>query len=56
VIDWKTNLIGPEGGAGLVEIYRGQIRAYVRTLREMLSTEVRGSLYLTQSGEWIEVD
>jgi ATP-dependent exoDNAse (exonuclease V) beta subunit len=56
VIDWKTNTIGPEGGAGLVEIYRDQIRAYVRALREMLSAEVRGSLYLTQSGEWIEVD
>ncbi|MCE0499589.1 MAG: UvrD-helicase domain-containing protein [Methylacidiphilales bacterium] len=55
VIDWKTNHLGPEGGAGVVEIYRGQIRAYVRALREMLSAEVRGSLYLTQSGEWIEV-
>jgi ATP-dependent exoDNAse (exonuclease V) beta subunit len=56
VIDWKTNRPGPEGGAGLAEIYRGQIRAYVRALREMSSAEVRGSLYLTQSGEWIEVD
>jgi len=55
VIDWKTNRIGPSGGNGLVEMYRGQIAAYVRALSEMLSTEVRGSLYLTQTGEWVEV-
>ena len=55
VIDWKTNRIGPAGSGGLVEIYRGQIGAYVRALREMLSAEVRGSLYLTQTGEWVEV-
>jgi len=24
-------------------------------LREMLSAEVKGSLYLTQTGEWVEV-
>jgi ATP-dependent exoDNAse (exonuclease V) beta subunit len=56
VIDWKTNRIGPAGSDGLVEIYRGQIRAYVRVLREMLSAEVRGSLYLTQTGEWLPVE
>ena len=56
VIDWKTNRVGSAGGAGLVDIYRGQIEAYVRALREMLSAEVRGSLYLTQSGEWIPVE
>jgi len=55
VIDWKTNRLGPTGSDGLVEIYRGQIHAYVRALREMLSAEVRGSLYLTQTGEWVEV-
>ena len=44
------------GGAGLVDIYRGQIRAYVKVLREILSAEVRGSLYLTQSGDWLDVD
>jgi ATP-dependent helicase/nuclease subunit A len=56
VIDWKTNRLGPAGAAGVVEIYREQIRAYVRALREMLSAEVKGSLYLTQTGEWLEVD
>jgi ATP-dependent helicase/nuclease subunit A len=56
VIDWKTNRVGATGSAGLVEVYRGQIEAYVRALREMLSAEVRGSLYLTQSGEWIPVE
>jgi ATP-dependent exoDNAse (exonuclease V) beta subunit len=56
VIDWKTNRIGPAGSDGLVEIYRGQIAAYVRALREMLSAEVRGSLYLTQTGEWAPVE
>jgi ATP-dependent exoDNAse (exonuclease V) beta subunit len=56
VIDWKTNRVGSTGSAGLVEIYRGQIQAYVRALREMLSAEVKGSLYLTQTGEWVEVE
>ena len=56
VIDWKTNRVGSTGSAGLVEIYRGQINAYVRALREMLSAEVRGSLYLTQTGEWVPVE
>jgi len=55
VIDWKTNRVGPAGSDGLVGIYRGQIDAYVRALREMLSAEVRGSLYLTRTGEWVEV-
>ncbi|HUB67516.1 MAG TPA: UvrD-helicase domain-containing protein [Candidatus Methylacidiphilales bacterium] len=54
VIDWKTNYIGPEGSNELAEGFRGQIRAYVHALRKMLSAEVRGSLYFTQSGEWIE--
>jgi ATP-dependent helicase/nuclease subunit A len=56
VIDWKTNRLGPAGSGGLVEMYRGQIGAYVRALREMLSVEVRGSLYLTRTGEWVEFD
>lgn len=55
VIDWKTNRLGPAGSSGLVEVYRGQIAAYVRTLHDMLGLEVRGSLYLTQTGEWIDV-
>jgi ATP-dependent exoDNAse (exonuclease V) beta subunit len=54
VIDWKTNRVGETGGQGLVEIYRRQIEAYVRVLREMLAAEVRGSLYLTQTGEWLD--
>ena len=56
VIDWKTNRVGSTGSAGVVEIYRGQIQAYVCALREMLSGEVRGSLYLTQTGEWVPVE
>lgn len=56
VIDWKTNRVGAAGAAGLVDIYRGQIRAYVDALRGMLAAEVRGSLYLTQTGAWEPVD
>jgi ATP-dependent exoDNAse (exonuclease V) beta subunit len=52
VIDWKTNRIGPDGPAGVVAIYREQIRAYVEALRRLLSAEVKGSLYLTQTGAW----
>ena len=55
VIDWKTNRVGDEGSRGLVEIYRGQIEAYLCALRKMLAVEVRGSLYITETGEWIEV-
>ena len=55
VIDWKTNHVGTKGAADLVEVYRGQIEAYVKALREMLAVEVRGSLYLTQTGEWVPV-
>lgn len=53
VIDWKTNRVS--SAYEVVEIYREQIRAYVQALREMLGAEVRGSLYLTQTGEWVEV-
>jgi ATP-dependent exoDNAse (exonuclease V) beta subunit len=56
VIDWKTNRLGPQGEKGVVDIYREQLRAYVKALRELLKTEVRGSLYLTQSGEWLDVE
>jgi ATP-dependent exoDNAse (exonuclease V) beta subunit len=56
VIDWKTNRVANGGSSGLVEIYRGQIEAYVRALEQMLSAEVRGSLYLTQTGEWLPVE
>lgn len=52
VIDWKTNYVGDNDGARLVETYRKQIEAYVGALRQMLSVEVRGSLYLTQTGAW----
>jgi ATP-dependent exoDNAse (exonuclease V) beta subunit len=53
VIDWKTNR---GSGAELVDIYRGQIGAYVRALEKMLSAEVKGSLYLTSSGAWVPVE
>jgi len=56
VIDWKTNRVGPEGAAGVMAIYRGQIRAYVEALREILQAPVTGSLYLTQTGTWVTVD
>jgi ATP-dependent exoDNAse (exonuclease V) beta subunit len=55
VIDWKTNRMGTAGPEGMVEIYREQIRAYVGAVRQMLSAEVRGSLYLTATGAWIDV-
>jgi ATP-dependent exoDNAse (exonuclease V) beta subunit len=55
VIDWKTNRIGADGGAAIVEIYREQVRTYVEALRRMFESEVTGSLYLTQTGAWIAV-
>ena len=52
VIDWKTNSVSE----GLVEMYRGQIEAYVRAMERMLGARARGSLYLTATGEWLDVD
>ena len=53
VIDWKTNRLGPGGSAALLEMYRAQIEAYARAIGKMLSIEVKGSLYLTATGEWL---
>jgi ATP-dependent helicase/nuclease subunit A len=53
VIDWKTN---KAGGEELAEIYRGQLAAYVEALQGMLQMPVRGSLYLTTSGQWLPLD
>jgi ATP-dependent helicase/nuclease subunit A len=55
VIDWKTNRVGNGGRDRIVAIYRPQIEAYVRALRAILQVEVRGSLYLTATGDWIEL-
>jgi ATP-dependent exoDNAse (exonuclease V) beta subunit len=54
VIDWKTNR-----GASteeVVTIYRAQIEAYSRAMKQMLSAEIKGSLYLTSTGEWVTVE
>jgi ATP-dependent exoDNAse (exonuclease V) beta subunit len=53
VIDWKTNR---SGGEELAEVYRGQLAAYVEALQSMLRLPVRGSLYLTASGQWLPLD
>jgi ATP-dependent exoDNAse (exonuclease V) beta subunit len=55
VIDWKTNRVGADGSGALVEIYRGQIEAYARALQQILGGEVRGSLYVTATGEWLPI-
>lgn len=59
VIDWKTNRLDPADPTGaateIVEIYRAQISAYLDVLRDMLSADARGSLYLTATGAWLEV-
>jgi ATP-dependent exoDNAse (exonuclease V) beta subunit len=49
VIDWKTNRAT---SGELVEIYRGQIEAYVDAVRKLLGATVEGGLYLTATGEW----
>ncbi len=53
VVDWKTN---KSGGDELVEIYRGQLAAYVEALGRILQMPVRGSLYVTASGKWLPLD
>jgi ATP-dependent exoDNAse (exonuclease V) beta subunit len=56
VVDWKTNYLGPQGSAPLVDLYRSQVHAYVRVLRQILSAPVTGSLYFTQTAGWIDID
>jgi ATP-dependent exoDNAse (exonuclease V) beta subunit len=53
VIDWKTNRAAPS--EEVVAIYRAQIEAYARALRQILSSEIKGSLYLTSTGQWVDV-
>jgi ATP-dependent exoDNAse (exonuclease V) beta subunit len=55
VIDWKTNRLGPDGRDGLVTLYRPQIEAYLRALNAILHTEARGNLYLTATGESVDL-
>jgi ATP-dependent exoDNAse (exonuclease V) beta subunit len=52
VVDWKTN----QATAGIVQIYRGQIQAYVQALAGMLAQPAHGSLYLTSTGQWLPID
>jgi ATP-dependent exoDNAse (exonuclease V) beta subunit len=56
VIDWKTNRVPARHSTPLVDIYRGQINAYVQALEKILKAPVKGSLYLTRSGEWLDVE
>ena len=53
VLDWKTNRTDR---AGLLAIYRGQVEAYVEALKVLLHRPVEGGLYLTATGEWIDLD
>lgn len=55
VVDWKTNRIASGDVRELVEIYRGQVEAYIRALRELFQKPVRGLLYSTTLGESVEV-
>jgi ATP-dependent exoDNAse (exonuclease V) beta subunit len=55
VIDWKTNRLPAEGGDAVAALYRPQVEAYTRALRTLAPGEVRGSLYLTGSGEWLRL-
>jgi ATP-dependent helicase/nuclease subunit A len=55
VIDWKTNRPGAGGRGRIVDLYRPQIEAYAQALRAIFNAEVRGSLYLTATGEWTDL-
>jgi ATP-dependent exoDNAse (exonuclease V) beta subunit len=54
VIDWKTNRAA--SSEDIVAIYRAQIEAYARALKQILSAEIKGSLYLTSTGDWVDIE
>ena len=54
VIDWKTNR--GSSSEEIVAIYRAQIEAYARALKQILSAEIKGSLYLTSTGQWVDIE
>lgn len=55
VIDWKTNRLGARGVEELVDIYSGQVEAYMSALGDLFQKPMRGILYSTTLGESVEV-
>jgi ATP-dependent helicase/nuclease subunit A len=58
LIDFKTDRVGPEGVAPIIERYAPQIRAYRAALSRLLGGEgvtVRAGLLLVGAGLWCEV-
>jgi ATP-dependent exoDNAse (exonuclease V) beta subunit len=50
IIDWKTNRIAPNESETLRELYRPQVAAYWKAVREMTRLPVEAAIYSTPTG------
>jgi ATP-dependent exoDNAse (exonuclease V) beta subunit len=53
IVDWKTNLIAPDGHAHLRDIYEPQLRAYAEALHELSGASVEAGVHSTVTGGWV---
>ncbi|MEM9444477.1 MAG: UvrD-helicase domain-containing protein [Verrucomicrobiota bacterium] len=54
VVDWKTDRV--KDVVSLVELYGGQVAAYVQALENLTKVPARGYLYSTVFGEWLKIN
>ena len=53
IVDWKTNVIGPDGHEHLRAMYEPQLRAYAEALHEITGASVEAGVHSTVTGGWI---
>lgn len=53
VLDWKTNLVTPDGAEALRALYAPQLGAYAEALHAITGLPVDAGLYSTATGRWI---
>lgn len=53
IVDWKTNLTGPDGHEHLRAMYEPQLRAYAEALHEISGAPVEAGLHVAATGGWI---
>ena len=53
IVDWKTNLIRPDGHEHLRAMYEPQLRAYAEALHEITGASVEAGVHSTVTGGWV---
>jgi ATP-dependent helicase/nuclease subunit A len=53
IVDWKTNVIGPDGHEHLRAMYEPQLRAYAEALHEITGASVEAGVHSTVTGGWV---